>query len=178
MKRNFLFLFSNSIKFAKSFVLPALLILLSAASFQAQNFERGKSAELKGLTKLYINVGTDIERRDLIANEIEEAKIPGLVLVNSRKEAEIIIRFGGMETEVLQDITTNPVLGTDWTLTTIDRRVVRSGQGLVFIAGKEGKSPRIVMIFESVQDNAFEKRPAIKFAKKFISAYKEANSFE
>lgn len=45
------------------------------------------------------------------------------------------MRFGGRETEVLQDITTNEIIGTDWTMTTVDRRTVRSGQDLVIYCG-------------------------------------------
>lgn len=181
MKRNFFFFSSNPIESARFSVLLVSLILLSTVVSHAQSFERGNSSELQGLTKLYINAGTDTERRNLIANAIEEAKIPGLVIVDSREKAEIIMRFGGRETEVLQNITTNPVpgsdpaLGVDWTITTVERRTVRSGQGLVFIKGKDIKTPRIVMMFNSAQDSAFEKRPAVKFAQKFVKAYKEAN---
>lgn len=169
------FLSASPVRFVKTFFFLTLFILLSSASFHAQNFERGKSSELKGLKKLYVNVGTDTERRNLIVNEIKSARIPGLTIVDSREEAEIVLRFGGGETEVLQDITTNPILGTDWTMTTVDRRMVRSGRGLIFIAGKDKTRPRIVMRFKSVQDVAFENRPAIKFAKEFVEAYKKAN---
>lgn len=177
MKRIF-FLSAISMRLAKLSILLTLFILLPAAVFHAQNFERGKSSELKGLTKLYINAGADIERRNTIVNEIEKAKIPGLIIVDSREKAEIVMRYGGRETEVLQDITTNEVIGTDWTMTTVDRRTVRSGQGLVFIAGKDRKNPRIIMTFRSVQDSAFEKRPSIQFAKTFVKAYKEANGLK
>ena len=177
MKLNF-FLSAIPMRFAKLSILLTLFILLPAVVFHAQNFERGKSAELKGLTKLYINVGKDIERRNLIVNEIEKAKIPNLVIVDSREKAEMVMRFGGRETEVLQDITTNEIIGTDWTMTTVDRRMIRSGQGLVFIAGKDRKSPRIIMTFRSVQDGAFEDRPAIMFGKTFVQAYKKANGLK
>lgn len=177
MKPDFFVLSVNWVRLARLSILLTSFILLSAA-LHAQNFERGKSGELKGLTKLYINVGADVERRDLIVNEIEKAKIPGLTIVNARENAEIVMRFGGRETVALQDITTNEVAGTDWTITTVERRTVRSGQGLVFIAGRESKRPRIVMTFQSVQDSAFEKRPAIMFARKFVKAYKEANGLK
>ena len=178
MKPIFFIPSANSVRLARLSSLVALFTLLSAAALHAQNFERGKSAELKGLTRLYVNVGADIERRDLIVNEIEEAKIPGLVIVDSREKAEIVMRFGGRETLALQDITTNEIIGTDWTITTVERRTVRSGQGLIFIAGKDAKRPRIVLTFRDVQDSAFEKRPAIMFAKKFVKAYKEANGLK
>ena len=178
MKLNFFVLSAKTIRLAKLSILLMSLILLSAAFLQAQNFERGKSDELKGLTKLYINVGADIERRNLIVNEIEKAKIPGLTIVDSREKAEIVMRFGGKETEALQDITTNEITGTDWTITTVEWRTVRSGQGLVFIASEDKKRPRIVMTFREVQDGAFEKRPAIMFARKFVKAYKEANGLK
>lgn len=178
MKPNTFILSVNSAGSAKLSILLTLSILLSAAALHAQNFERGKSAELKGLTKLYINAGADVERRNLIVNEIEKAGIPGLIIVDSREKAEIVMRFGGRETVALQDITTNEIVGTDWTITTVERRTVRSGQGLVFIAGRDAKRPRIVITFQGVQDDAFEKRPAIMFAKKFVKAYKEANGLK
>lgn len=158
------------------------LMLLSAVSFHAQNtafpaldFETGKPTELKGLTKLFVNAGTDAESRNLIIKEIEKARLRELIFVNSREEADIVMRFGGSEKEILEGMTTTPVVGTDWTMTTIDRQTVQSGQGLVFIAGKDRKRARIVINFGSVQDAAFEKRPQIKFARAFVKAYKEAN---
>jgi hypothetical protein len=163
-------------------ILLLAVILLSAVSLRAQNnafpaldFETGKAAELKGLNKLFVNAGTDADSREQIIKEIEKAKISGLVFVNSREEAEIVLRFGGSETEVMDGMTTTPVVGTDWTMTTLDRRTVQTGQGLVFIAGKNRKRARIVINFGSVQDGAFEKRPPIKFARAFVKAYKEAN---
>lgn len=174
MKRIFFFS-PNRMRLLSVSVLPALLIIMSAIDFHAQNFERGNSSELKGLTKLFINARGDVERQNLIIEQIEKSKIPGLTIVDSREDAEIVIRFGGIEKQVLQDITTNEVIGTEWTMTTVDRRTVRSGQGLVFIAGKDKKRPRIIMTFGDVQDSAFEKRPVIRFAKKFVKAYKEAN---
>jgi hypothetical protein len=177
MKRVF-FLSVSSERTGKLFILPALFILLSAVAFQAQNFEKGDFSELKGLTKLYINVGDDAERRKLIVDEIRKAGIPGLIIVDSRQEAEIVMRYGGRERQVLQDITTNEIIGTEWTMTTVDRRTVRAGQGLVFIAGEEKKRPRIIMTFGNVQDSAFEKRPAIQFAQKFVKAYKKANKLK
>lgn len=166
----------------KIFLLAAI-ILLSAAALRAQNntfsaldFENGKPAELKGLTKLFVNAGTDADSREQIIKEIEKAKLPGLVFVDSREKAEIVMRFGGGEKEVVENMTTTPVVGTDWTMTTIDRHTIQSGQGLVFIAGKDRKRARIVINFGSVQGGgAFEKRPPVKFARAFVKAYKEAN---
>lgn len=165
----------------RKLLLPAL-ILLSAVSFHAQNtsfqaleFENGKASELKGLTKLFVNAGADAESREQIVKEIEKAKLPGLVLVDSREKAEMVMRFGGSETEVLESMTTTPVVGTDWTMTTVERNTVQSGQGLVFIAGRDRRRARIVINFGSVQDGAFEKRPPVKFARAFVKAYKEAN---
>jgi hypothetical protein len=163
-------------------ILLIAVMLLSAVSLRAQNttfpaldFETGKASELKGLHKLFVNAGTDADSRGQIVKEIEKAKISGLVFVNSREEADIVLRFGGSETEVMEGMTTTPVVGTDWTMTTIDRQTVQSGQGLVFVAGKDRKRARIVINFGSVQDGAFEKRPPIKFARAFVKAYKEAN---
>jgi hypothetical protein len=158
------------------------LILFSAVAFRAQNttfaaleFENGKPSELKGLTRLFVNAGADADSREQIVKEIGKAGLPGLVFVDSREKAEIVMRFGSSEKKVVEDLTTAPVVGTDWTMTTIDRRIIHSGQGLVFIAGKDRKRARIVINFGSMQDAAFEKRPPIKFARAFVKAYKEAN---
>jgi hypothetical protein len=178
MKNIIAFLSADSIKIEKLSVFSIFLILFSAVNFNAQAFEKGKISDLKGLTKLYINVGTDTERRNIIVNEIEKAKIPGLAIVESRDEAEIFMRFGGKETEVLEGVSTNVILNTDWTMTTVDRRKIRSGQGLIFIAGKGQKRPLLVMTFNSVQDSVFENRPSMQFAEKFVRAYKEANGIK
>lgn len=178
MKRICFNLSDLPVRLAKLSVGAIALTLLSVVTLHAQNFEKGNSSDLKGLTRLYINAGKDIDKRDLIAGEIKGAGIPGLVIVDSREEAEIVMRFGGSENEVLSDLGTNPVAGTDWTMTTLDHRIIRSGRGLIFVAGKEQKRPRIVMSFASVQDSAFEKRPSVSFAEKFVKAYKEANGLK
>lgn len=169
----------------KKIFLIAFVLLCGTVSLCAQNtafralkFERGKSSELKGLTKLYVNTGTDAVRRNQIVEEIEKAGIPRLTVVTNREDAEIVMRFGGDEEEVMEGLNTNPVLGTDWTMTTVDRRVVLYGRGMVFIAGKDRTLPRIVMTYKNTQDKAFGKRPATEFAERFIAAYKEANGLK
>lgn len=133
---------------------------------------------MKGLTKLYVNTGGNSATRERIVEEIRKTAVPGLIVVNSREEAEMVMRFGDAEEEVLEGMTTNPVVGTDWTMTTVDRRTLLSGRGFVFIAGKEQKRPRIVMSFQSRNDKAFGERPTAKFAEKFLKAYKEANGLK
>ena len=88
------------------------------------------------------------------------------------------MRFAGDEQEVLEGLSTNPVVGTDWTITTVDSRVVLYGRGMVFIAGKDRTRPRIVMTYRNTKDKAFGKRPLAEFAEKFIAAYKEANGLK
>lgn len=148
------------------------------SNFRALNFERGKSSELKGLTKLFVNTGADTNRRDLIVEEIKKARIPGLAIVDAREEAEMIMRFAGDEQEVIEGLSANPVIGTDWTMTTVDSRVMVSGRGMVFIAGKDRTKPRIVMTYKNARNKAFGKHPLTEFAEKFIAAYKEANGLK
>lgn len=148
------------------------------SKFTALSFERGKSSELKGLTKLFVNTGADTTRRDLIVEEIQKAQIPGLVIMDAREEAEMIMRFAGDEQEVIEGLSANPVIGTDWTITTVDSRVMVYGRGMVFIAGKDRTKPRIVMTYKNTRDKAFGKRPLTEFAEKFVAAYKEANGLK
>jgi len=169
----------------KKILLIAFVLLCSSVAFHAQdtafralNLERGNPSEMKGLTKLYVNTGGNSATRERIVEEIRKTAVPGLIVVNSREEAEMVMRFGDAEEEVLEGMTTNPVVGTDWTMTTVDRRTLLSGRGFVFIAGKEQKRPRIVMSFQSRNDKAFGERPTAKFAEKFLKAYKEANGLK
>lgn len=154
------------------------IIFLFVFSFTAfaQEYEYGSLSELKNLKKVFIDTQTDLKNRERIVEEINKANI-GLEIVE-RDDAEIVISFGGGKAHIITGATTSPVYGTDSTETTLDGRKVSIGKGFVFIKGKSKDVPRIIMDFESAQDKLGEKKPATKFAKEFIKAYKKANGLK
>jgi hypothetical protein len=48
----------------------------------------------------------------------------------------------------------------------------------VLINNARKEKLRVILSFESSQDKEFEKKPAERFAKKFIEVYKEANNLK
>jgi hypothetical protein len=139
--------------------LTIILTLILAFGAFGQEYEYGKPAELKGLTKIFIDAGTDVKSYNSFTDEIEKAKLP-LKVVTEMKDAEIILVYkGGM-------------VDAFYGGTTLQRS---SGKGFIAIQGKNPDKPRILMNFESVKNNVLEKKPSEKFVKEFIKEYKKAN---
>jgi hypothetical protein len=132
-----------------------LLILLSFSAARAQDdFEYGAPAELKGLKKIYVDTRADLKSRERIIKEITDSKTD-LTIVERADDAEIILLF-------------------ESGFAVVDKQKRSSGKGFVFVRGRKA-SRRVVMNFESVKDLAIEKKPASKFARAFLDAYRKAN---
>jgi len=137
-----------------------LVVILLPALGHAQNFEYGKPAELKGLTRAYIDVGVDIKSFEEIKKIIQNAKLSQLTIVDSIKESDFVLMFRGGKEAVLVDG---------------DSDLQKSGKGVVAIPSASGDRLRILISFESLQNRIGEAKPSTKFAKEFVKAYKEAN---
>lgn len=150
------------------------IVLFAFSCVSAQQYEYGAPSELKGLTKVYVDTGPDIKNRDRIISMIAQAKTK-LVLVDDIDNAEIMLTFGaGTETRIT-GANTN-VIGKS-AVTTVNRARLMRGQGLVAVQGKKNPEiPRILLSFASTRDRIWKAKPAKAFAKKFIKAWKEANS--
>lgn len=140
-----------------------LLLFFALTAFcQSDDYEYGKQAEMKGLSRIYINTGTDIQSREMVIKEIEKVKLP-VEIVDDLKDAEIFLMYEGGMKDVQYKATT-------------DQR--STGKGFVAIKGKNPDRPRILLNFEDTKNTYLEKKPAVKFAREFIKAYKQANSLK
>jgi hypothetical protein len=139
-------------------LISTIFILIFALTAFSQEYEYGKTSELKGLTKIYINTGTDGQSHDRLVEYIEKVNITGLKIVDSANEAEISI--------ILQ---TDKIRG--------GYGMVEHGKGYVAVKGSDLKKARILINFEAVR-TSYGGRPVEKIAKQFIKAYKEANEIK
>lgn len=152
-----------------------LLLLLCAVFAFSQTKtppEYGKASELKGLKKIYLGVQSGMKDYNAIVKAFEKAKIPGLEIISNPDEnADLIILFdsgfveGGAQARTYGGVTT------------VNSVYYKSGGGMAAIPLKEGKV-RILFEYSSTRVLRWQKKPAEKFAKEFIKAYKEANGLK
>lgn len=153
-------------------VIPALLTVLTLAlSAQAQNddYDYGRPSELKGLTKVFVDTGSDLKARDKIESALKKAKL-GLEFADDADVAEfaIIYRSGSFSKTVG---VSNPATGA----VIIGQPDYPVGKGLVLVKKSGNEKPHLVMSFDDVQNTAFERGPLTNFIRDFVKTYKKAN---
>ncbi|HEV7374901.1 MAG TPA: energy transducer TonB [Pyrinomonadaceae bacterium] len=138
--------------------------------------ENGSVSELRGIGKIYIDAGTNLEDQRNITGEVLKY-LPKMMVVDTADEAEVILAFNGFErTEtgkyVQKDVFSGEVKGS-WN-TRLDIKV---GHGQV-LRRVTSTHLRTLMKFDDPQWNRFERKPSINFARAFVKAYKQANGLE
>ena len=162
-----------------SFLLITLLSFAGIVFAQSKPpMEYGKTSELKGLTKIFVFTYGDVKSHKRIVEAIKEAKLPDVTFLDSEIGAEIVILFSGEEKRSFSGTLTPDPFSKNYRRTRPVYNGQLAGNGGVFINSADGKLPRRLMIFESTQDQALEKKPAAKFAVEFVKAYKEANNIK
>jgi hypothetical protein len=77
----------------KSLIFSLFLILFFCTSAYSQSqYEYGKTSEIKGLTKVFVDSGLDTENRNRIIKVLKKAKL-NLEILDSSDEAEVILMF-------------------------------------------------------------------------------------
>ena len=128
---------------------------------------RGKPEEMKGLTKVFIDSGVDLNDRERIVKVIESAKL-GLTVLDSAEGAEIILNFVGGERQTTTD-TYNVVTKIYAPLPV----TLSFGRGVVYVVRDDRR--RAVLTFRDDGGNHFfPKKLATNFGKKFVKAYRRA----
>jgi hypothetical protein len=146
------------------------LFLFNFTAAAQNNFDYGQIADLKGLTKIFVDAGADLKNRERIIKTLEKEQLPNIEILNNGEGAEILMVFHGESEEVIQGATSS--YGT----TNIIRSNLASGTGLVLVDGV--KKPKLILSVSNTQQDKLEKRPATKFALAFIKAYKQANGLK
>ena len=168
----------------QGFIFIALIILVvvpAAGQKPRRGFEIGTAADLKGRTKVF--VGSTPQDKSLSKKVIAtiEAKLPGVTLVNSLDEAEILVRF--FSTSWDQATRTPPDLNNAPRLLENGQTLPGDGQtrfntehgtalyGTVAVIQRPGNL-KLVMQFS--KKSGTKSSMAERFANEFVRIYQEA----
>lgn len=135
-------------------VVLALIATLPVLA-QSETIEYGEPTELRGVTKIFVDAGADVRRRDLMARELKK-KLPDLTVVSRPEEANVHLRYRGEE-----------VVGT--VVRVIDRSRVR-----VLHSVSDDMPP--IFERESIVGYGMEAGRPYRLVWEFVRAYKRANS--
>lgn len=152
-------------------LLTLLFLLILASPIFSQTCEYGEESELKGLKKVHIDVGSQLEEYKRIVSMIKKAKVD-LEIVDDEEDAEIMLIFASRSRSVVTGTNTNTIGDTN--VTTVNKAWRVDGAGGVFIKGNK-KPCRQLMEFEGTQRSKLFTKPSKKFAKKFIKVWEKAN---
>jgi|GEM_PF-2617348 len=143
-------------------------------------YEYGNPAELRGVTVVFIDTGSQLTVRDTIAAEIRK-RLPDLTIAERIEEARIVLDFtleidrrgdsGGMV--IYGGIgSLGSHGGVDIYAPTETTREI--GHGLVYRPLGEG-AIRILLEFSGRKTTVLQRSPARQFARKFVDEYRKAN---
>jgi hypothetical protein len=149
---------------AASLLLSTFLFSLTAAA-QKQSVEYGDASELRGVKKVYVDTGTDVELRNRIASEIRK-RLPALDIVSAPEGADVHLQFSLKEERDYGVLI--PVGGR------VGGVAYSVGVGSVFKVLAENRV-RVLLSFRDTRTRFGERRPSTNFARAFVEAYKEAN---
>jgi hypothetical protein len=142
---------------------------------QAPIIEYGSPEELKGLTKLYIYTGTDIEVQQNVAKQIRQ-RLPEIQISDKPEDAEMVFLVSGSTSSFFAGMHSNSTsIGqTTTTNTTPIYSNVILGTGTIFKPMGPNRL-RLLVQFNESRKTIFERRPSTNIARDFVEAYKKAN---
>jgi len=161
-----------------------LAILLTFIATQpipsfGQIVEYGSPAELKGVTKIFVYTGLELEVRNNIVKEITK-RLESIEVTNRPEEAEVILMFAADSSTFLAGIGTTSnttsfgTTSNTTSTTTPNYQSVITGDGTVIRVLDKGRL-RLIMQFGDSRHSVFERRPSTNFARKFVEEYQKAN---
>jgi hypothetical protein len=150
------------------------LLILTLLLLPFQSLEYGKPADLKGVTKVFVDTGADMRNRERILKELNKSKLP-IELLDSEEGAEVVMAFGSESSDRVTGVIHNRGGETMSTSTPVWRKV-KQGAGQVFVL-RDGKV-RLVMSFEDEMRSGWEREPATNFAREFAKQYRKANGLK
>jgi hypothetical protein len=139
----------------------SVAVLCAGLTVRAQQpvFEYGRPAEMRGMTRFFLDTQGDMKRRDQIAQMLRK-KLPELVLTERAGDAEATILY-------TEDLTARFVKGTSVN--------DRSCEVQVFVRLSPEKV-RLLFSYSMKKKNVFQHEPYKNFAEEFVKAYKDANA--
>lgn len=149
----------------RTLLISSVLLVFALPVFaQSPIVEYGQPGELRGVKDVFVDTGTDIERRDRIREEILR-RLPDLVIVSIPEAAAIHLRFSLKE---------EPNYGV---IVPVGGRVglpYSVGVGSVVKVLNENRI-RVLLSFKDSRTRFGERRPSTNFAREFVEAYRKAN---
>lgn len=164
----------------RSLLMGMALVGLVLGVAEAQNFEYGSPAELKGVVWIYVDVQENPKWREDILDEIRE-ELPHVRFAQSLADAEAVVYFtgrassyyAGMHTTMTSTCSSGACDG--WAYSTPQYRTVIEGRGQIYVLPDQGK-PRLIFDTTNAARRIWDKRPSVKFAKEFVKQYQAANA--
>src|SRR6266567_1661813 len=178
-------------------VFCGLVMISSTAAAQqpATRFEYGSPDELKGVTKVYVYTGPQLEVRNNIVNAIQKS-LKNIVITDRPENAEVHLVFAADASTFYAGTWRNSTTTDSGTINgrsqtygnTTTAQGTYSGQsttstsstpiyrtvvtGVGFVGKLVGKDTvRLLLDFKDSRSTIWERRPSTNFAKAFIKAY-------
>jgi len=136
----------------------------------------GIPCDLHGLSRLFVDTGSDVRARDRILRELRGSGI-ALQLVQDARDAQMLLEFGATVEHRVGGWVTNTRRDKDKrgenSLTTTTDQKIQNGAGTVYVI-REGQ----LLLVESFADEKrsfLERDPATNFARAFLRLYRGAN---
>lgn len=131
--------------------------------------EYGQPNELRGVTKVFVDTGTDAEQRNKIVREIHK-KLPDLTIAARPEETNVHLRFSFKETNFY-----GPVYPYPYPLhVALGASGGEEGIGVVLVI-LSPERVRVLLSAKDVQLSFLEREPSVNFARAFVRAYERAN---
>ena len=152
---------------SKFFLFSALATLVFALPSLAQTstIEYGHPSELQGVTKVFVDTGTDLESRDRIIREIQKGT-PNLTVVSRPEDADVHLRFNLDDEDNYAVIV--PARGR------VGVSSVRRGAGTL-VKVIDDKRMRVLWSYKDSQRMPIERRPSANFGREFVKLYRRYN---
>ena len=151
----------------RTFTVPCVLLAsVLALPVLAQNptVEYGHPSELRGVKKVFVDAGTDIELRNHILEEIRK-RLPDLTIVSAPEGADIHLRFSLKEERNYRVVVpAGGRIGVPYSV----------GVGSVVKVLSDDRV-RVLLSFKDSRTRFGERRPSTNFAREFVQAYQRAN---
>ena len=141
----------------------SLLILTFAPSVLAQApiIESGQLDELRGVTKVFVDISLDVQQRDIVVREIKK-QLPNLEIVSRPEESDIHLRFFLNETRD----------GRIESLGTVVK-LLGDNRARELCSFKDDLPP--IYAQNSTKSYGIERIMPLRFAREFVKFYKKAN---
>jgi hypothetical protein len=157
-------------------VVCAALVLSVAGGQNAERPQYGSPSDMRGLTRLFVDTGTDVRARERIVRELRGAGV-ALQLVEDASNAEMLLEFGATVEHRTGGWVTNTQRSKDkrrgTSVTTTTEQKIQNGMGTMYVV-RDGRLI-VVQSFADEKRSFLERDPATNFARAFLRLYREAN---